>query len=311
MDIEGTTTHAPELETATQGQGADTFANEQPDLETLSDDGVESEEGSGDNAETEGEGDEAKAEAEGDLIDFTAEDGSTYKVPKGLEGHLLRNADYTRKTQEVAELRRSVEATQADTQRNFEVSQEVLGARAALMNVDQALANYQNVDWTRLQTEDPFTAQSAWMEFQQLKEQRGHVASFLDQKQAEIASQGEQATATRLMETAQYAQKNIPGWSPEVDAKVTNFAVSELGFTQDTLKQAYNPQVYRALHLAWIGHQTLSKQKNAPSAQNQKAPASAPLQKVTARANPPASGLDDRLTAEEWMKRRNAQVRRG
>ena len=35
-------------------------------------------------------------------------EGKTYKVPKELKGALMKNADYTQKTQEVAEQRKSV-----------------------------------------------------------------------------------------------------------------------------------------------------------------------------------------------------------
>ena len=40
-------------------------------------------------------------------------DGQLYEVPKSLEGHLMRDKDYTQKTQEVAAERKTVEAIQA------------------------------------------------------------------------------------------------------------------------------------------------------------------------------------------------------
>jgi hypothetical protein len=91
-----------------------------------------------------------------------------------------------------------------------------------------------------------------------------------------------------------------------MDSKITDFATKELGFDWNTLKGAYTPAVYRTLYLAHIGHAALQKQTTAPKPAT---PAvTQPLTKITARANPPLTGLDDRLSAEEWTKRRNAQV---
>jgi hypothetical protein len=54
-----------------------------------------------------------------------------------------------------------------------------------------------------------------------------------------------------------------------------------------------------------IGAEAIKRTSAPPKTMQQ---ATQPLTKVTARANPPATGLDDRLSAEEWMKRRNAQL---
>jgi hypothetical protein len=53
-----------------------------------------------------------------------------------------------------------------------------------------------------------------------------------------------------------------------------------------------------------IGAEAIKRTTTPPKQQQQ---AAQPLTKVTARANPVA-GLDDRLSADEWLKRRNAQL---
>src|SRR5262249_26454182 len=45
-----------------------------------------------------------------DHVDIDWEDGQKYRVPKALRDGFLRQADYTRKTQDVASQRRQVEA---------------------------------------------------------------------------------------------------------------------------------------------------------------------------------------------------------
>lgn len=251
--------------------------------------------------EGEGEGDE---QPELELADVEYE-GKAYKLPPELKDALLRAADYTRKTQEVAEQRKTVEAKMAEAQAAYQTSQEVIEARAVAHHIDSQLKQYENVNWNALENEDPMEAMRHWRQFQQLQQQRGQVAQYLDKTQNELSEKAAQETDKRLRETRAFAEKELKGWSPELDNKITEFAIKDLGFTVDSLRGAYSPQVYKTLYLAHLGHIALQKQTAAPKPS---APAAQPLTKVTTRANPPPSGLDDRLSMDEWTKRRNAQL---
>jgi hypothetical protein len=147
-------------------------------------------------------------------------------------------------------------------------------------------------------------AMSHWRQFQMLKEQRGQVAQYLDKTQADMSEKVAQETDKRLRETRAFAEKEIPGWTPEVDVKIVGFAEKDLGFTREQLLNSLSPAVYKTLHLAMIGAEAIKRTTTPPKQQQQ---AAQPLTKVTARANPVA-GLDDRLSADEWLKRRNAQL---
>lgn len=209
--------------------------------------------------------------------------GKKFTVPKELEPELLMHADYTRKTQEVAELRKTYESKMEDAVKHYQTSQEVLEAKAYMLNVDTQLKQYENINWQQVANEDPMGAQQAYMHFQQLKEERGKVASYLDQENQQRTARAEQDIANRLQETRQFAEKNIPGWTPEVDVKVVDFATKELGFEVEQLRAAVNPNIYRALHLAWLGAQSLQKQNVAPKPS---APQAKPLTTVSAKSNP-------------------------
>ena len=305
---EGTPTDAPELDTPA------TPADQTPDLEPADepidlDAQAEQPVAEDDQQEAEGEAQEQEGdnpeEPEPEVIDFEV-DGKALKVPKELEPYLLRHADYTKKTQEVAELRRTAEAKQAEAEQNLSMSNEVIEARAYKLNVEQQLAQYQNVDWAQLEAEDPLGANSHWRQFQQLKDAYGNVSSFLDQKQNEWTAQTAQATDKRLQETRDFAQKEIPGWSPEMDAKITEFATGDLGFTTDMLKQAYNPQVYKTLFYAWLGHQAAQKQaapKPAPQVQ--------PLRKVSSTGSAPIQKNPEDMSMDEYAAYRKAQLSKG
>ncbi len=224
--------------------------------------------------------------------------GKKYTVPAELKDGYLMQADYTRKTQEAAEIRKAAETRQAEAEKFYNVSQEVLEARATLINVDAQLKQYQDLDWRAFENEDPVSAMSAWREFQQLKEVKGNIGGFLDQQQNEMSEKAKLETANRLRETRKFAEEKIPGWSTEVDAKITEFAESK-GFTRETLMNAYSPPVYEVLYLAWLGNQSLQKQQTAPRIPS---PPVQPLRTVSAKSSPNVTKNPADMSMDEYAK---------
>lgn len=246
-----------------------------------------------------------QTEPEEDLEEFDW-NGKKIKGPKGLKDGVLMQADYTRKTQEIAETRRQLEERAQHIDQQSKAGEEEMNARAALISIDSDLKSYENVDWDKWEATDLFAAQAGFRKFQQLKEARGQVGEYLGERQKARTEQTQQETAKRLQETRQFAEKQIKGWSPDVDAKITDFATKELGFDWNTLKAAYTPAVYKALHLAWLGHQAINTKPNAPAP---KAPVE-PLKVVAAKANPPAKKNLSEMSMDEYVAHRQKQMGR-
>src|SRR5690606_25393696 len=131
-----------------------------------------------------------------------------------------------------------------------------MGLRATLMHTDQQLAAYQDVNWQRLEEEDPIAAQSHWRTYQTLKEQRQQVEGNLWNAQQQRLHTVQQETAQRLEATRAAAQK-INGWTPEIDAQVTQYACDVLEATPEQLAQVITPAIYKVLHRAWVGEQSI------------------------------------------------------
>jgi hypothetical protein len=100
--------------------------------------------------------------------------------------------------------------------------------------------------------------------------------------------------------------RDVPDWSPELAVALHNFGRDHYGFSVEDLDGIDDARVVKALHAAyqWEGHQ--AKQRGAE--RHASALAVRPAVKVGGAA--PKSGLDDRLSAEEWLRRRNAQLRK-
>lgn len=297
---------APAIETQTpetepRDEPIDLDAPDQPETEAQAPE-TEGEQPEGEEGEP--SADETPAGSEFAEIEIN---GKTYQVPAEIKDGYLMQADYTRKTQEVAEMRREMEAKAAEIEQAFNMSQEFVETRATLLNVDNELAQFQNVNWEQYENEDPMGAMSAWRRFQQLKEARNQIAGNLERVQTQRNAAKEQETANRLRETREFAETKIPGWTPEVDAKITAFAEQDLGLTRDTLLSAYNPQLYKMLHLAWLGSQSLQKQQAAPKPST---PPVQPLRTVSAKANASVTKDPENMSMAEYVAFRNAQARK-
>jgi hypothetical protein len=258
-----------------------------------------------DQPETEAVEEEAETTEEPEAVDDDEEEfdwnGKKVKGPKGLKDGLMMQADYTKKTQEVAATRKELEERAQRIEQQSKASEEEMNARAALIGIDADLKSYENVDWDKWEAEDLFAAQAGFRKYQQLQAARGQVVNYLGERQQTRTVEAQQATAKRLQETRQFAETQIKGWTPEVDAKVTEFATKELGFYWDTLKSAYTPAIYKALHLAWIGSQALNQKTPAKPT-----PAPAPLKVVAAKANVPARKSLGEMSMDEYVAARKA-----
>lgn len=254
-------------------------------------------------AEPEGEQapEEGEPQPEAEELDTVEYDGKQYQVPKAIKAGIMMQADYTRKTQEVAEQRRELESRSQQIAQQAQASEEELTARATLVGVNQALQQYSQVNWDQLEANDPIAAQTHWRKYQTLQQQQQQIKSDLSALGEQRSQLAKQEAAKRIEETFRYAQKEIKGWTPELDQKMTQFAVKELGFDLDLLGNNTNPQVYRALYLAYLGQQALSKPAK-PAAQATQA---TPLRTVGAKASPAASKSLSEMSMDEYVAYRN------
>ena len=109
---------------------------------------VESEDGEQAEEETEAQAEEPEAALE--TVEY---EGKQYQVPPELKEAVLRKQDYTVKTQEVAELRRSAEAQAERLNAQAEFDKAITADREALSEINSQLKQYRELDWTGLDTD--------------------------------------------------------------------------------------------------------------------------------------------------------------
>ena len=249
------------------------------------------------------------SEGEGPDADETEEqleierDGKIAKIPAWLKPELMMQADYTRKTQELADARRALEAERATSQH---ASDAELSAQANLSLIEGQIAHFNKVDWNAWHDSDPFEAQKAFAQFQLLKDARQQTEHYLGHIRQERTFREQQDLARRLEDGAAELARDIKDWSPQTAAKLLDFGQRHYGFSQDDLDGIDDPRLVKVLHAAfqWEEHQNKQRQAQRHAA----AQTARPAAKVGGAS--PKPGLDDRLSADEWLRRRNEQLRR-
>lgn len=221
----------------------------------------------------------AAQQAEDDLEDVEWE-GRTFKAPKGVKDGILRNADYTQKTQSLSADRKALAARLAEVEQQAEVTEAELRDRAVKLQIDGQLEQYKNVDWVALWRNDPVAAGEHQARYQQLQQAAQDTDASLKAKQAERTQKAERELATRVEETLNYASKKIPNFKPEMITPIVEFA-EKLGIPEDTIKRNWSPTFFEVLRLAHIGNVSLQKPTSLP----QKPPI-APLATVGGKTAP-------------------------
>jgi hypothetical protein len=230
--------------------------------------------------------------------------GKKVKGPKGLKDGLMMQADYTKKTQEVAATRKELEQRAERLNQQFAASDEYLDARADLRTITKELERFKEFDWSAYQQarlSDPLAADEAWNYAQHLRGQKANLEAAIQDHEGKRTAEAQQEIAKRMQETSDYVKANLKGWTPETDKQVIDFALSK-GVTREQMQSLMNPLMYEMIYLARIGQQTLSKP--APAAKQTAKPA--PLQVVGGRSTPAARKSLGEMSMEEYAAARKA-----
>jgi hypothetical protein len=228
-------------------------------------------------------------------------DGKTYKVPAALKDELLMQADYTRKTQEVAAIRKEAEAVLAQVQQVTQAEQQ---AAIAIGTIDAQIADFNTIDWDAWEQSDPMAAQSAWRQFSQLKDRRQGVVNEYAQAQQQRTLMQQQETAKQLEQGQRELAKKIPGWGPDKAHALSKHASATYGFAAEELNGITDPRMVQVLHDAFQFRQASKTQQALKKVETQQA--IQPAAKVTG-GKAPIRGLDDRMSDSEWIKAFNKQ----
>ena len=230
-------------------------------------------------------------------------EGEKFKVPAKLKDALLRQADYTRKTQEVAEVRRQAEAErqlfEQQKQFHFANMQEV----ARVIAIDQQLQEYQKLNWYELEQTNPSHALTLQRQFRELQATKAQAEMTVAQRHHAMQEAQQQEAAMRLNEGQRVLKREIPEWGPELALKLKEFGLKE-GLSAKKINSMDDPSDVLNLYARF----QLSKMKaNATKKPQQVQPK--PVTKIQA-VKATANRDPDKMGPDEWLKWRNSQLKK-
>lgn len=233
--------------------------------------------------------------------------GNKYKVPKELAPIIAKaeslQADYTKKTMDLAEERRSVAAEYERVRNEAQMNHEIIQDLSQLRAVETELSQYQNVNWQQWQAADEKAAAAGMARMMQLQNSYGQLRGQVEARKSEITANVAQRTATQISQAIEALGKPDPdkGWDGKFDdakrGTLTKFG-KDLGYTDEELAGTSHPLMIKTLNLARIGYESLKKQRTAAAPQKTEAK---PVPQIGAGKT--RSTVDpDKLPMEQWVK---------
>lgn len=136
----------------------------------------------------------------------------------------LRQADYTRKTQDLAKQRSEVQEVlrQATDKASKEYAQKLDMLQEAM--VKTLAPELANVDWNKLATEDPFEYVRLSNRQRQIAESMQAITAEKSSLEARTRTEEQQKKAERWQKTLEVLQQDIPDWSQPVVQKIVKAA---------------------------------------------------------------------------------------
>jgi hypothetical protein len=245
--------------------------------------------------------DEAEEEEDKPPVFTVKVDGKNVEVTlEELQRGYSREADYTRKTQQVSEERRAFQAEAELVRTERQQYSKLLGSLQAQLQQNAA----PQVDMDRLYSEDPIE----WVRQKELARDAEKVHAAIQSERQRLsniqAQEQYQSMQAHLAQQQDALLKAIPEWSNPDKAKAEKTLLIEwgqkLGFSSDELKNIFDHRAVVALRKAALYDQMMTKRGNIrPAVNNGPKP-----------AKPGAAGRMDNITDARRSQQRLAKTGR-
>jgi len=167
-------------------------------------------------------------------------DGESVSVEEIKLGY-LRQADYTKKTQVVAEQRKAAEEQTA----NYE---STLSALLTASGAD--LSRFDNVNWEQAAVENPEQYKQAKAVFEQTQQTYNFIKSQADEHQKRNQEQQQAMSRENAKESLTVLKSTIPNWNNDLYYSIGEYATSTLGVTSEEFNDVHDHRMITALYKA-------------------------------------------------------------
>jgi hypothetical protein len=190
-------------------------------------------------------------------------EGEKFQIPAKLKPALMMQADYTRKTQEVKEIRNALEAERFTLQSNVAFQQQV----SPMLQQQQQLLSYKEqakkIDWTALTTDQKIDLDR---ELRNIDNQLGDLNAQIGSKYQEHNQRFGQAVVHAVNATEKYMATKVQGWNQATGNQLHNYGL-QLGVPKEKLATGWFADPV-ATHVMWKAQQWDQLQAGKPQVAN-------------------------------------------
>ena len=194
-------------------------------------------------------------------------DGEEQEVTlEELQNGYSRQRDYTRKTQELAQQRKAVEAKYQEISQKDAIYSQLLPRMESTLKGE--LEN--EPDWNALYEADPI----AYVREKDIWNEKKQKLQAVQAESQRLQQESAMAQQQQLQQFLQYGQQQlleqIPEWQDnEVASKekmaIRDYGVNVLGYTPQEMDSVYDYRVLLGLRNAWLQHKTQQATKVKPT----------------------------------------------
>ena len=179
-----------------------------------------------------------------------------------------RQADYTRKSQVLAEQRKKMDEELAATQQERQQYQSQL--EQFKLQADSKLEEFKSVDWVKLKEEDPMEYALKRDQYRELQENKRLIAeeqqNLAQKQQAEMQTKWNEELARQQEVMAQRLPEwNDPEKGPKLKQNIKSFAMKK-GFTEQEVDSLIDARSVDVLHKAMMYENLLEAKINQKKA---------------------------------------------
>ncbi len=214
-----------------------------------------------------------------------------------LQSSYSRQADYTRKTQELAQQRKTVKEQQSEVAKNEAIYKELLPKMEAALS--ESLGDEPN--WETLYSNDPI----GYVRERDLWNEKQQKLQAVQAEQTRLQEEDQVKQQEQIQKYMQYGEKQIlnhvPEWKDntiqqEEKLAIRDHAINDLGFTAEEINQVYDYRLLMGLRNSWMQNKT------------QKAVKKKPTQKASARNRVAKPGSVSRKKTSTPLKKSKARL---
>jgi len=183
-----------------------------------------------------------------------------------LQSGYSRQQDYTRKTQELSQQRKTIEQQQQELAQKDAIYAQLLPEMEAQLKGE--LAN--EPDWNKLYEDDPI----AYVREKQVWDDKRARLSAVNAEQKRLQEESYVKQQQELQQYVEYSQNKLlevlPEWQDAELAQkeknaIRDYAINDLGYTQDEINQIYDYRALLGLRNAWLQSKTVKATKKKPT----------------------------------------------